>query len=42
MDRRNAVCAVRADYRQIGHADLVRRPFLDQAYTIDPASSLGS
>ena len=31
MDRGDAVGAVRADDREIGHADLLLRPFLDQA-----------
>ena len=35
MDRRDAVGAVRADDRQIGHADLVLRPLLDQAHALD-------
>ena len=35
MDRRNAIGAVRAHDRQVCHADLVLRPFLDQAHSLD-------
>ena len=37
MDRGDAVGAVRADDRQIGHADLPLAAFLDQAHPLDPA-----
>ena len=41
VNRGHAVGAVRADDRQVRHADVLRRPFLDQAHARDAALVAG-